>query len=192
MNDILQIENKKYYKLGKRTLMLLIIQRSILTIFILILIVLINLIVPRILISLKLTTYAYILNDVVTVGIFLAIVAEILGIITAMLEYGVSAVMLDDLSLKIFKGMLSKRQIEIPYRRIQDIEIKQTLFQRLFGVGHLVVSTTTNLNQPNQNENELNTETIYLMDYPLAYALADTLTDRAEIEKMQVERKTSI
>lgn len=191
MNDALQIENKKYYKLGKRTFILLIMQRSILAIFILILAVLINSIVPKFLPSLGLMNYASILNSITTMGVFLAIIVESFGIIAALLEYSVSRVMLDDLSLKIFKGMLSKKLTEIPYRRIQDIEIKQTLFQRLFGVGHLVISTTTNLNQPNQNENESNTETIYLMDYPLAYALSDILTDRAEIEKMEVERKTS-
>lgn len=181
-----QMETGKYYSLGRRTFLLFIIQRSILAVLILILAILIKLIIPPLE-----SNYASILNVATKIIIFLAIIVEIIGIIATRLQYGISKIMIDHSSLKIVRGILSKEQLELPYRRIESVEIKQTLLQRWFGVGHVVISTITDLNQPSQNEKESDNEVIPLMDYPLARAVADALTDRAEVEEMQIQQKIS-
>ena len=187
VKNMFELENGKYYSLGQKTFLLFIMQRSGAAIFLLIIAILINTI-PALALSLG-SNIISILNVITGVIILLAIIVEIFGIVVTRLEYGVSKVMLDDASLRIIRGILSKEELELPYRRIQSVEIKQTLFQRWFGVGRVVISTTTDLDQPSQSGNEADDEVIPLMDYPLAQAIADTLADRAEIEKMQIQQK---
>ncbi|MFH1196607.1 MAG: PH domain-containing protein [bacterium] len=101
-----------------------------------------------------------------------------------------SKIMLDESSLKIIKGVLNKEELRLPYRRIQSVEIKQRLLHRLLGVSRLVISTTNDADNPNNTEaqNESDDEVIPIIDYDLAQAIADTLTNRVEVERMQIQQ----
>lgn len=117
-----------------------------------------------------------------------AILAESLGLILAMLEYKTCKIMLDDYSLKVTRGILNKSETEIPYRRIQNIEIEQTILDRILGIGLLVVATSSDLDQT-ENEEQVKAydEVIPMMDYALAKAVADVITHRAQVETMKVQ-----
>lgn len=119
-------------------------------------------------------------------GIFFLIIA----VIVSLLEYNTSSVMMDDSSFHIVRGVLSKQEVSLPYRRIQSVEIKQSIIYRIFGIAHVVISTTTDLEQPtSQKDDESSDEVIQAMDYELARLIEKTLTDRAEIERMEVKNK---
>ncbi|MBI1838802.1 MAG: PH domain-containing protein, partial [Candidatus Colwellbacteria bacterium] len=83
-----------------------------------------------------------------------------------------------------------KEEVAIPYRRIHSVGIKQSLLHRLLGVGRVVISTTTDIDEPSETENEANDEVVPLMDYSFASAIANKLTGRAEVERMQLHNKT--
>ena len=105
------------------------------------------------------------------------------------MEYSTSRVMMNNSSVHIVRGILSKKEVSIPYRRIQSVEIKQSFLYRILGVGRVVISTTTDLEQPtSENDSEMNDEVIRAMDYPLARLVEKTLTDRAEVERMEVKK----
>jgi uncharacterized membrane protein YdbT with pleckstrin-like domain len=185
---MLDLENGRYYGLGGKTLLLSIIQRGGLVFVVyLIIITLTGFASPMITSTLgpSLSSFLGFATGAITIFV---LVMELFIIGAALLEYSVSKVMLDEGSLKIVRGILSKEEVSLPYRRIQSVEIKQTLLQRILGVGHLVISTTTDLEQPSGRENEDDDEVIPLMDYPLAAAVSQALTDRAETEKMQIQK----
>jgi uncharacterized membrane protein YdbT with pleckstrin-like domain len=188
----MEIENGKYYSLGRKTFWLFIAQRSTLSFILLVVAILIRLIVP--IFALPVAKLDLVLNWVMWAIILLAVILEIIGVAIVLLQYGVSKIMLDDSSLRMVRGILSKEELTLPYRRIQSVKIKQDIFQRLFGVGHLVISTTTDLDQPSQagTENEDDDQVIPLLDYSLAETLAGLLSDRAETEKMQVQQKATV
>jgi uncharacterized membrane protein YdbT with pleckstrin-like domain len=126
-----------------------------------------------------------IMNLAVAISFILGILIFVFGIIIGLLQYNVSKVMLDNASFHIVRGALSKEEVMIPYRRIQSVEIKQSLFYRIMGVGHVVISTTTDLEGPGQVESESDEEVIPTIDYSLAKIVEKTLTDRAEIERVE-------
>ena len=96
--------------------------------------------------------------------------------------------MLDESALRIISGLLNRKEIAIPFRRVQTVEIHQSPVQRLIGVGHVVIATTTDLDTPNEVESTADEEIIPLMDYDLARAVANQLTKRAEVETMRIQR----
>lgn len=86
----------------------------------------------------------------VIVGVFLAdyfglvilvIVSMLMGIVflRAYLEYLNWGYQLETNSLNFRKGMLAIKRVNIPYARITNATFHQSLFQRLFSVGDLVV-----------------------------------------------------
>ena len=83
---------------------------------------------------------------------------------------------------------MSKKEIAIPFRRIQTVEIHQSPVQRLIGVGCIEIATTTDLDFSSGVKGEANEEIIPLMDYDLARAVANQLTTRAHIETMRIHK----
>ncbi|MCL5733739.1 MAG: PH domain-containing protein [Patescibacteria group bacterium] len=188
----MDIKSGQYYSLGKRVFWMFALQQSVIAIALIIVDVFLIVVRQTILSHAQYFTGINLNNLSYLIIIALLIVAaflESIGIIIAKLKYGISKIMTDDSSLRIVRGILSKEEIEIPYRRIQSVSIKQSLLYRLLGIGHVAISTTTDLEQPSSNiENESGDEVIPIMEYELAQAIADTLTNKAEIEKMQIQK----
>ena len=188
----MDIKSGQYYSLGKRVFWMFALQQSAISIALIVIDVFLIAIRPIILshaqyfAGINLNNLSYL---IIIALLAVAASLEIIGIITAKLKYGISKVMTDDSSLRIIKGILSKEEIEIPYRRIQSVSIKQSLLYRLLGIGHVAISATTDLEQPSSSiENESDDEVIPIMEYDLAKAIADTLTNKAEVEKMQIQK----
>jgi putative membrane protein len=178
----MQIESGKYYEVGRKALWYYIIQKSYTSIVFFIIGALLSIagaVTPGS-IGLALTAIG-----LAIVG--LAILIEIIAAVIAKLEYATTRVMLDDSSLRIVEGIFNKEETALPFRRIQSVEIKQDIVHRMFGVGHVVISTTTDLEQPGKTVSEADEEVIPVMEYELAKAVAEVLTSRAEVERMQVE-----
>jgi len=187
-----EIQNGTYYNLGPRTFWLLVAGRSTAAVGFVLAAILIGGLRDIVGANTQLSPMiAMILYRAMIGGIILVPVTELFGIIAARLEYNVSKVMLDDSSLHIIHGILSKEETAIPYRRIQSTEIKQSLLQRMFGVAHVAIASTTDLEQPNVTENETDEEVIPVMDYALAQAVANILMNRAETERMQVQQSNA-
>lgn len=179
------IQQQAYIPLGRKTFWIFVVQRigPALLFFIIALTVIVlkgffasNNIVAK---------FGSIINWSAIIFFLLGILILAVGIIIGLLQYNVSKVMFDNASFHIVRGIISKVETVIPYRRIQSVEIKQSLVYRIAGVGHVVIATTTDLEQPNQMESEADEEVIPTIDYPLAKIVEKTLTDRAEIERVE-------
>ncbi len=183
----MQIESGKYYEVGRKALLYFIFQKSTGSIVMLVVGLLLIISVAVTPSSGPLSALWLVLGEVGAAAIGAAIIIEIIAGVIAKLEYSTTRVMLDDSSLRIVRGIVSKQETALPFRRVQSVAIKQDPMHRMLGVGHVVVSTTTDLEQPGSIENESDEEVIPVMDYDLARAVADVLTKRAEVERMQVE-----
>lgn len=178
------VQPGRYYQLGIKTFWLLVIERASSAFLLFVL-------------SFALTRakeievfyeYSKIFGAVAISFIIAGIAALVISVIISELEYVTSRVMMDDSSFHIVRGILSKKEISIPYRRIQSVEIKQSLLYRILGVGHVVVETTTDMDQTaNDAGDNSEDEVIRAMDYPLARLVGKTLTDRAEVERMEIK-----
>ena len=59
-------------------------------------------------------------------------------------------------------GILTKDKIDIPYSKINDIQLKQTIFQRIFGAGNILIYTGNDspisiigIDNPNELKNRI-------------------------------------
>lgn len=190
---MIEIKNGEYYDFGKKTFLFFASRRIVATVILVIVVLLLEIIRPLVVSNFKPASdfnIDTIFSPVMDAMIIITIISAVFGFILARIEYKVSKIMLDESSLKIIKGVLNKEEIRLPYRRIQSVEIKQRLLHRLLGVSRLVISTTNDTDSPNNTEaqNESDDEVIPIIDYDLAQAIADTLTNRVEVERMQVQQ----
>ena len=89
---------------------------------------------------------------------------------------------LDENSLKIKRGILNKEEIAIPYRQIQDVDIKRDLSFQMLGVSRLVILTA---GHDDENPGDDHTEGIFpALDKDLAEWLRDELLRRANVQKV--------
>lgn len=189
----MEIQNGQYYSLGSKVFWLFILQRSGLSIILLVVDLLLEAVSPLLLSgnsgmpgNINLSP---ILSSLAGIIFLIAVLAEIIGVVVARLEYNASKIMLDAYSLKITKGILSKDEAEVPYRRIQGVDIKQSLTDRMLGVGRLVIASASDMGHPEGSyQNKSEDEIIPVMDFKLAQAVADALTDRAQVERMQMQK----
>ena len=80
---------------------------------------------------------------------------------------------LTDEKLLIDMGFLSRNQEEIRLYRITDFSVKQGLFQRIFGVGNILISSSDNL----QHE-------FVIRDIKKPYDIKELLSDMVEKERV--------
>ncbi len=185
----MEIENGKYYDLGKKTYTLFIIQQTSFAIILFLAAIvmgILNIAIGSGFIAGQ--SIGGILNLSILATVFIGLLVGSAGFGIARLKYKVAKIMLDESAIKITSGLFSTKEVAIPFRRIQTVEIKQSPMQRFIGVGHVVVATTTDLETPSEVETEINEEVIPLMDYDLARAVANQLTTRTEVETMKIQK----
>jgi len=78
----------------------------------------------------------------------------ILGVLISWLSYISLQFTLGENAISITKGILSKREISIPYRQIQNIDIEQSFNHKMMGVSKLVILTAGNDNNDTEGEAE--------------------------------------
>ncbi|HTK33320.1 MAG TPA: PH domain-containing protein [Candidatus Paceibacterota bacterium] len=77
------------------------------------------------------------------VSLFLfSIIVGMTGVIIALLEYRNYMVELDDISIKINRGIINQIETSVPYHQIHDVSILRTAIHQLFGTSRLVLITT--------------------------------------------------
>jgi uncharacterized membrane protein YdbT with pleckstrin-like domain len=88
-------------------------------------------------------------------GLFaISILWIILGIFMSWLDYISCTFSLDSDSFDISRGIFNKKEVSISYRQIQDIDIEQTFYNKMFGVSRLVVLTAGNDDKDKEDESE--------------------------------------
>lgn len=183
------IENGKYYDLGKKTYILLIVQQTSFAVIFLIAAIVMGVLNTTIgSSSIAGQSVGEILNLGVLVAVFMGLLIGLGGFSIARIKYKIAKIMLDVSAIRIASGFLHVKEIAIPFRRIQTVGIHQSPLQRLIGVGRIVIATTTNLDISSEAADEIHEEVIPVMDYDLARAVANQLTTRAEVETMRIQK----
>jgi uncharacterized membrane protein YdbT with pleckstrin-like domain len=101
------------------------------------------------------------------------------------LSYANYLFMLDDDALKIRRGILSKEETAIPYRQIQDVDIEQSISDRMWGVARLAILTAGH-EEPKEGEGDDSEGVLPAIDRALAESLQTELLHRADIQRTTV------
>ena len=187
-----EVKDGQYYSLGSRVLWFFVVKRSIVPMIIFCVDILFSSTRPlyiHFLTSgwinniLKISGWNSLLHTITIDVLILGVVGEIIAVSIAWLEYSISKIMLDGYSLKIVRGIMNREEIEIPYRHIQSVRIEQSPLNQLFNVGELVVGITTDVGAQGKNNDQI----VPLLNHNLAEMVAQAITDRAQVERMQVQ-----
>jgi len=171
---------KRYHPLGGLTLFVLIIRRSLafllLVPFLFIVIPFINS-VPR---EFRDTA----INVVIGYVIFLVVMLG-LSIFLGWLEYFRFWIFIDDRDLKIHRGLIATEQVGIPYRRIQDIRIKRSLFSQILGVSDIEISVLGAEDNPLTPEKE-HIVILPALEKHIAIEIQNTVLQKAQVEQINL------
>lgn len=92
---------------------------------------------------------------------------------------------LGDNSLKIKRGLLEKEEVSIPYRQIQDVDIRRDLSFQIMGLSRIIILTAGHEDEaPDGDESE---GILPALDSNLAEWLQAELLKRANVQKVVTE-----
>jgi|SRR3989338_4395000 len=176
----MELQNiKTYYPLGRKTLFMIIFKKSlvlVLMIFFLFFGVFAFEFIPP-------AYYDVAIN--MMFGYFVLIIISFISVfLLGWLEYFRYKILIDERNLKMERGLISTEQIGVPYRRIQDIKIKRTLIDQIFGVSNIII----NVLDSDKNESFEQDESIILpcLDKDIALEIQDIVIKKAQVEQIHV------
>jgi len=116
-------------------------------------------------------------------GLFLLFIA--IAFITATLKYWNYHFYMDENALRIRYGILSRFETSIPYRQIQDVDIKQTMTQRMMGVARIAILTAGHNDAERKEDGQDFSEgALPVLEKNRAEKIRDILLQRANIEQV--------
>ncbi len=122
----------------------------------------------------------YIFLSITATLVILGIFAFFLGIIIGILRYASIQYELGDYALRLNRGIISKAEISIPFKNIQDVDLNQSILLRIFGFATLVI-----LSGGEDEKNEGNKEVFNVIDVNLAKSLREALTKKSEVQQVK-------
>jgi uncharacterized membrane protein YdbT with pleckstrin-like domain len=186
------IEIDKPYKLGTKTLWLNILEQGIPAIFLFFIMIVFGICLlvgsQTLLGSFHFTAAQYAATDnflslATLFIIFLFIITTAYAVIFSWLSHKTHTFTMTDHALEIQQGILSRQEMSIPYRQIQDVDVNQSFLYRMIGVCRLVILTAGH--EDMDDEDRDHSEGLFvLMDRDLAFLLHDELMKRANVQEM--------
>ncbi len=86
-------------------------------------------------------TISSMVSFVAVVILIIAVIMFIVGYIIARLQYRNYSFTMEEFDLKLKSGIFNIKEVSIPYRQIQGVNVMQSLAYRMFGVSRLVLTT---------------------------------------------------
>jgi putative membrane protein len=122
------------------------------------------------------------------IGLALFVVVFLITLLIAWLIYANYKFCLGDDSLKIKRGILNKEEVAIPYRQIQDVDIKRDLSFQMIGLSRIIIITAGH--DEDERPGDDDTEGILpALDKDLAEWLQAELLKRANVQKVTEEKE---
>lgn len=193
----------KYQRLGKKTFLLFILEKS--RFFFLFLIIAIifllvatfagkplSLFYSKTISSFLKSSYSinftYIFKLISTGSFIISLMVLLIGVLISWLLYINYVFFLDEDALKIKRGILNKEEISIPYQRIQNINIDRSIPYRILKLSRLIILTAGHEDE-DVGEPEKESEGILpALDYKIAIKIQEELLKRSSVEKVVIAK----
>jgi len=102
-------------------------------------------------------------------------------ILIAVYDYCAHKFMMDEYSLHVRDGILSRRETAIPFRQIQDVDLKETYTHRIFGVAEFHILTAGHEDMEDGERGERSSGVFRLIDRRYAVELQRELLGKAGV-----------
>ncbi|MGC9605758.1 MAG: PH domain-containing protein [Minisyncoccia bacterium] len=92
--------------------------------------------------------------------IIVALLACIVGLVIAKLQYANYTFTFEEFDLKLKQGIVSTTIVSIPYRQMQDVDVERSLLHRLTGTSRVVIDSAGHEEKTEDNETDIVLEPI--------------------------------
>jgi uncharacterized membrane protein YdbT with pleckstrin-like domain len=117
-------------------------------------------------------SFSSILPFIIISGLLICIIV----FTTAWLKYKSVKFMLDEFSFHVQRGILSKSDIAIPYKQIQNVTHEQSFNEKMLGIAHVIIETAGT----DESESNAKSEGVLpILDSTLAISLEKELLQKA-------------
>lgn len=130
------MEKSKYQYLGYKTFLIFTLGKSKIFFVFLLFSVILSLIAN----SLS-GNFSLIFGKMASFGFILSFLAFLIALFSGWLAYSNYRFLLNENAFKIRRGIFQKEEVAIPYRQIQNVNIKRNLFDQIIGVSKLIILT---------------------------------------------------
>lgn len=116
------------------------------------------------------------------------VITFLFALLVSWLLYANYTFLLGDDALKIKRGIFMRKEVAIPYRQIQDVDIEQDFSYRMLGVSRLVILTAGHEDEKGASDEAEGV--LPAIDSALAERLQAELLKRANVQTVVEEQKT--
>ena len=179
--------SEQYHKLGRKALYLLVIQKSLVAIFLFI----IEIALLAISSSGVLNSAVHSNPNLIAIinGAMLVVFLLFIGIMAGYFAYSSFRYKITENGFSIERGIASKTETSLPYHHIENVEVEQSMMYRLFGLCDLIVLTTGRDDAATKSENESKIA-LSGIDVAAAHALQEYLLSRANVQEISPAEST--
>jgi len=104
------------------------------------------------------------------------------GLFISFVKYVSCDFTMDENAFNVRRGFLTKREVSIPYRQIQSINIEQSIGSKMLGIGKLVILTEGDHGE----DTGKNIEGVFdVIDYDLAHLVREYILQRTNIQTVK-------
>jgi len=183
------VPEEKYQTLGKKTLAIFVLQRMQAAIVLLVVgIVLFFVQDQPFLAQVPIPSFSQYIGLAALACFVLFGIFFLLSFLIAWLIYINYKFCLGENSLKIKRGILTKEEVAIPYRQIQDVDIARDLSFQILGLSRIVILTAGHEDLPLNGETGESEGFLPALDKDLAEWLQTQLLQRANVQKVVEEK----
>ena len=122
-----------------------------------------------------------IIHWVIICLLILGVILLFVGFVIAKVKYASYTFSVGEDALKVRTGIFNKREIAIPYRQIQDIEITRSFLEQFMGVSRVEILTA---GEDETNKGKDSEAVLSMIDHERAVTLQAELIHRANIQKV--------
>ena len=134
----------------------------------------------------KVGTATVIMGYLITGLFIVSTLVLIIGALISWVKYISCTFTIGENSLSIKRGIVSKKEVSIPFRQIQDVSIEQSFSKRMMGISKLVILTAGN----DSNDKEGEAEGVFeMIDAKLAQQIRDDLLQKSNNQNQNISKK---
>ncbi|MEI6057469.1 MAG: PH domain-containing protein [bacterium] len=167
-----------YYKFGRNVFVISLIRRLLAVLLIAIALIFIQVFAP----IGSIVGYIFL-------GIFLYAVATV---VSAWYDYVYHQFKLDEYALVIRSGVMNQREVAIPYRQIQNVDMNTNYLEDIFGVSELFILTSGSEDRGTEGKKEETSAVFPLISHVYAVELQQELMKRASVQLVTADRGAPI
>ena len=169
--------SKQFNKLGGKTLSVLILKRSGLLFFILIIFALLLMawnFIPSAYLAIAQFALLGLFGLFILVGLFIVLLGS--------LEYHHYKIIITEEMITLYRGLISEEEVGLPFRRIKQVNIERSLFDQIMGISNL--NLTILGSEEGGHEDHI---LLPALDKKLAQEIQNIILQKAEVEEINVD-----